>query len=459
MKFAPIFRKIFKRIDLVVFLVIALVLVRVSYKQKLWLDKDRVIAHDVIQYYQYLPATFIYKDITLQFLDEGNYPEDVKMWGQQLPSGNKAGKMTLGMSVMYSPFFVTAHLLAEPLGYDATGYTPPYRFALILSSLFFSITGLYLLLLLLRKYFEPVIVAVTLVIIGLGTNLYFYVTLEPTMTHAYSFFLFTLFIFLIDRWLRKPDWKTSVFLGMVSGLIVIVRVNNGIILMLFLLWNVGSWKMFKERIQFLLRHIPRLGIVILFFAIMLSPQVFYWKYVTGSWIYYSYGEEGFFFLEPKYIDGLFSYRKGWFVYTPLMALSVPGFVLLYRENKKLFFPVAIFTLANTWIILSWWCWWYGGSFGQRSMIESYALLAFPIAYLANRIRRFNMPAFIIFLLIVGTLSAYNIFQTRQYYFGSIHWDSMSRKAYWETFLKWKPTPEFYEYLEPPDYQAALKGDR
>jgi hypothetical protein len=36
---------------------------------------------------------------------------------------------------------------------------------------------------------------------------------------------------------------------------------------------------------------------------------------------------------------------------------------------------------------------------------------------------------------------------------------MSKKAYWETFLKKKPTEKFYEYLEAPDYEAALHGDR
>jgi hypothetical protein len=36
---------------------------------------------------------------------------------------------------------------------------------------------------------------------------------------------------------------------------------------------------------------------------------------------------------------------------------------------------------------------------------------------------------------------------------------MSKDAYWYSFLKKKPTEEFYELVEPPDYKAALKGDR
>jgi len=420
---------------------------------------DRIIAHDVVLYYQYLPATIIYNDIQMRFLDEDPGNKSIKMWGELLPSGNRVGKMTVGMSIMYSPFFFAAHWLAQPLGYEANGYTPPYRLALILSSLVFAIAGLYLLSLLLRKYFDPVITAITLTLLALGTNLYFYTTLEPTMTHAYSFFLYAAFIFLLDKWLLKTSWKNSIILGIISGLIVIIRPVNGIILLLFLLWNVGSWRMFTDRIRFLIKNIHLLVLVIILFLITIFPQLLYWKTVTGHWLFYGYGEEGFFFLQPKYFDGLFSYRKGWLVYTPIMVFSLLGFIVLYYRNRKLFFPIVIFTLINTYIIFSWWCWWYGGSFGQRSMIESYVLLAFPLAYLVNWIRDTSRPVFFVFLIIGGLFTAYNIFQSRQYYFGSIHWDSMSKKAYWETFMKWKPTEEFFDYLDHPDYGAAMEGER
>jgi len=420
---------------------------------------DRIIAHDVVLYYQYLPATIIYNDIQMRFLDEDPGNKSIKMWGELLPSGNRVGKMTVGMSIMYSPFFFAAHWLAQPLGYEANGYTPPYRLALILSSLVFAIAGLYLLSLLLRKYFDPVITSITLILLALGTNLYFYTTLEPTMTHAYSFFLYAAFIFLLDKWLLKTSWKNSIILGIISGLIVIIRPVNGIILLLFLLWNVGSWRMFTDRIRFLIKNIHLLVLVIILFLITIFPQLLYWKTVTGHWLFYGYGEEGFFFLQPKYFDGLFSYRKGWLVYTPIMVFSLLGFIVLYYRNRKLFFPIVIFTLINTYIIFSWWCWWYGGSFGQRSMIESYVLLAFPLAYLVNWIRDTSRPVFFVFLIIGGLFTAYNIFQSRQYYFGSIHWDSMSKKAYWETFMKWKPTEEFFDYLDHPDYGAAMEGER
>ncbi len=48
------------------------------------------------------------------------------------------------------------------------------------------------------------VTAITLLIIIFGTNLYHYVTEEPTMSHAYNFSLISIFVFLTVKWLEKP---------------------------------------------------------------------------------------------------------------------------------------------------------------------------------------------------------------------------------------------------------------
>jgi hypothetical protein len=63
------------------------------------------------------------------------------------------------------------------------------------------------------------------------------------------------------------------------------------------------------------------------------------------------------------------------------------------------------------------------------------------------------------MLLLAALISLNLFQTRQYYKGVIHWDSMSKKAYWNTYFRTRPAPNLYEVIEPPDYSAALQGDR
>lgn len=189
------------------------------------------------------------------------------------------------------------------------------------------------------------------------------------------------------------------------------------------------------------------------------PQMVFWKINAGHWLFYTYGDEGFFFTRPALLKGLFSWRKGWLLYTPMMALSLTGFVFLKKRIPQAFWPLLVFSLLNIWIITSWWSWWYGGSLGMRPMIDSYSLLALPlaafVAWLLEKKRNVKISGLTLILL----LNYHSVFQTFQYYYGAIHWDSMSRKAYFSSFGHLRPQPDFKDKLDPPDYKAAKKGIR
>src|SRR5690606_33668373 len=51
----------------------------------------------------------------------------------------------------------------------------------------------------------------------------------------------------------------------------------------------------------------------------------------------------------------------------------------------------------------------------------------------------------------------NYKQTHQFIKGLIHYDSMTKSAYWEIFLRPHHTVDFYDYLSPPDYDNAREG--
>ena len=91
------------------------------------------------------------------------------------------------------------------------------------------------------------------------------------------------------------------------------------------------------------------------------------------------------------------------------------------------------------------------------MIESYAIMAIPLAavveYFTKSKRWIKYLSFSIFFLFIS----HGIFQTFQYYYGAIHWDSMTKKAYFHSFGKLKPSGKFWEYLEEPNYKSAHDG--
>lgn len=437
--------------------IIILVVAYSNHYNKFWKDPGRIIAYDVISYYQYLPAIFVHHDLTMKFLekDPGKYQK--KFWANRTETGKYMGRMTMGVAVMYSPFFIVAHSLAGPLGYEADGYSPPYKVALIIASIVYLALGLFLLRHFLKKYYPDPAVALTLLLIGLATNLYFYTVIEPTMSHVFSFFLFGLFLVLLHRWLNKTSRLNALWLGLSAGLIVLVRPSNGIIVVLVLLWEVGSWSDLKHRLTLLLRSWDSILVMALAGLLVLAPQILYWKYVSGHWISYTYGQEGFFFNNPQFIRGMFSYRKGWLVYTPVMALALAGLIVLFYRHRKQFWPVFVFSFINLYIVFSWWSWWYGGGFGQRALIESYAILSLPMtAFIVWTLEK-KWAFKVLILLVASGFIFLNIFQTRQYYFGSIHWEGMTKEAYWDSFLRYRPSENFHGLIRYPDNKAALTG--
>jgi len=420
-----------------------------------WTHSNRVIYHDVISYYSYLPATFIYKDLTLNFIqDSGGYFSD-KFWPLKTPDGRNVIKMSMGLSFLYAPFFVLGHITAGLTDYPADGFSVPYKFFLTMSALFYLALGLFFLRKVLENYFSWKVVVITLITVVLGTNLYYYSAIESTMPHVYLFALFSAFIYMTIRWYEKPDMENSIIIGLLGGLITLIRPTDIILSVFFLLWDVKSAKELKERFLFFVRN-PRFIIAMaLTFAVVWIPQLAYWKFATGHWLYYSYNNEGFNFLHPHIIDGMFSYRKGWLLYTPVMLFAIAGVALSYRKMKEIFVPSLVFLMLNIYIITSWWCWWYGGSFGGRPFIDSYPILALSLAVFIKWTFSLKKTAKLISHIVITLLVLLNLFQTWQYYGGNIHYDAMTKKAYWKIFLRPFPDDTYKQFLDHPDYEKAV----
>ena len=436
----------------------SIIVLMCMFNVKFWKHESRVICWDVISYYAYLPATFIYDDVTLDFLNNSSLDKEVQFWPIKTPIGKNAIKTSMGMSFLYAPFFLLGHFYALHSHYAANGFTVPYKFALMMSSLFYLLIGLFFLRKVLLKYYSETVTGITLISIFFGTNLFYYSAYEATLSHAYNFSLFAVFIYLSIKWHKKPSVKNSIWFGLLFGLLSLVRPSNIIIILFFGLWQVKSFKDIGKRFMFFIKSYRLIFIMILSFLIVWIPQFIYWKVVSGSFLYYSYSNnEHFFFNNPQIINGLFSYRKGWLLYTPIMAFALLGIFVLYKRNKSFFLPILTFQLVNIYIILSWWAWWYGGCYGARAFIDSYSILAIPFAafvdLLIKQKKLFKIPG----LVLVFALVLFSVFQTSQYYYGEIHWDSMSKKAYWSTFGKLSRPDNFQQLLEHPDYAKAKEG--
>lgn len=436
--------------------IISMIVLSMVYKFSTNGWNKRVLESDVLSYYSYLTSTVIYNDITLSFLDDGEENYSKYFWAKKNNNGKYIIKTTMGMAIIYSPFFFIAHGIEKISGQEANGYSATYKTIISFGALFYLIIGLIIIKKLLQKIFSPLITTITLVLLYFGTNLYYYATIEPGIPHTYDFTLIALFIYLTSKWLNSFKFKHSILLGLLIGIIVLVRPINILIVIILLFWGVKKRADFIARIHNFLKNWPAILIIIICALIVWIPQLLYWKMQSGQYFYNSYNEF-FFFKNFHFHEALFGFRKGWFIYTPIMFIATIGLFFGMKKLQKQKLSLYIFLPIFVYFTFSWWCWWYGGGFGARTMIDVYAFMAFPLAGLTDRFLIKKKILKISFLSIILLLVLLNLFQSYQYKSLAIHWDSMTKEAYLYSFFKSEPPDNFEDFLSEPDYERAIQG--
>jgi len=441
----------------IVSLFILLWVTKTMIHEKQWKTDTYVISSDVIWYYEYLPAIFIYHDYTLEFIDKYKGTHKFTMDLKELPNHKKVIKTSMGMSLLYAPFFFVGHGYALLSNYDAGGYSQPYRIAIMLASFFYLMLGLFYLSKLLLKYFDQYVSSWVILLIVFGTNLYYYATYCTGFTHQYAFALIAMFLWYTIKWHESKKYKYSIILGILIGLISLVRPTNILVLIFFVLWDIKSIHDIKKQLFIFFKEYKKLMIIILCSVIIWVPQFLYWKAISGSFLCYSYVGERFFFDNPHVLKGLFSYRKGWLLYSPVMIFSVIGLVFLTKKTKEMSFAIYLFLLLFVYMIFSWWCWWYGGSFGLRAMIDIYAVWAIPMAAFFTWVYVQKKVIKSFFILISALLLLVGMHHTNKYLHGSIHYDSMTKESWMDSYFSVYPSESFYSKLRAPEAQRVHDG--
>ncbi len=409
-----------------------------------------MLTWDVFGYYLYLPSHFIQHDIALQnqewitqLLDKYE-PTSTLYQAIQIENGNWVMKYSMGMSFLYAPFFFIAHLIAELLGYPADGLSLPYQITLSIGGLIYAIIGLIYFSKVLRHFFDQKVTSIVLILIFFGTN-YFQLTIfdGTLLSHNFLFMLYSILIYFTIKFYQDFKLKNTVIIGFTAGLITLVRPSEGICILIPLLWCNSSENYFTSKIKLLKTQFLPLVLASVCFLIMLLPQLIYWKSVTGHYLFYSYTNpgEGFDFFFPHTYNFLFSFRKGWFIYTPLILFAFTGLYFLYKKNKALSISIFSFILLDIYICSSWSNWWYaGGSFSSRSLVPIYSLLAIPLGFLIEKITLSKQKKSL-FYPVFGFFILLNLFQTWQFENGIISKERMTKAYYFSIFGKTSKDPK------------------
>lgn len=333
-------------------------------------------------YYMYLPAVFIYHTFEKDSLPSLSHKEDLPYPGTNLI----LNRYTYGVALLETPFFLLTHLFAslDWFGSSApTGFSGSYSDALIYSGVFYAMLGLWFLFKALGQIFSTWTAFFTSQLIFLGTNAFYYTVGEPGTSHIFSFFLCAWLVYLTPQWYTKSTVWNSLALGFVAGMIVLIRPTNIIVLLYPLFYQVYRLQDLRGRINALFQRLAYLAWALLPVILVALPQMYYWYFVTGKWIVFSYGEGNFFpyLTHPKMFRVLLDVQNGLLIYSPIIWISILGMVITSYLNLHSGPVITFIFLLATYLFGSWLFWWFGGAFGHRCYVELYPLLAIPMAYI------------------------------------------------------------------------------
>lgn len=415
---------------------------------------NNVLSWDTYGAYLHLPANFIYGD---PFLTDWSWIEAMNEKYNATPSyyqfweaetGRQVIKYPMGFAVIYAPFFFVGHWLAPSLGYAQDGFSEPYQWAIIAGHCFYVLLGLWFARKVLLHYFSERTTAILLLMLFAGTNFFFTTTVMIAMPHGHLFLFYALLLLFTIRWHKQTNWFNSVCLGLVIGTAALIRATEILMALIPILWNVSNKETLKQKWLWVKAHKNQVFLVAFVVFSMGSIQLIYYKLTTGHFFVDAYNNagEGFDFFSPHTFNFLFSARKGWLVYTPILIFSFVGFWLMKRKSHHDFLPLFVFAALNIYLLSSWTCWWYAESFGQRAVVQSYLILLIPLGFFLEYLFKqsfWKQSSFGILILIFVGL---NQFQTWQLHHGLIHPSRMTHDAYWAHFLKTEAHPNFETLL-------------
>jgi len=423
--------------DLLPFLICIMVSFFICYRlfQPKGTGWKTIITSDGRGYYAYLPAILLYGDLSFQQvtkIEKKSYGRYDYLPEYLVGDGDKVvNKYVAGEALLLLPFFLLAIFFSWVIGLPLDGYSFFFQLFTGLGALFYTSLGLLFLRQILRRLeVSDRVIAWVLTVILLGTNLFYYTIWQATMSHPYSFCAINGFLLFVLKAIEQKDRKHAFLSGLFLGLVILIRPVNGLVIFLvpFLCATPGNFRSF-------LRYLFSSGGAG-FFAVLipiLFIQLILWYIQTGRWLIWSYPNEGFYFNRPEIAEVLLGYRKGLFVYTPVLALSILGLFTMVRSARFRLIVAVLFLCLMTYVSASWWNWYFGDGFGMRPFIDVYGLFAILLAFLLNAgaIRKVMAPVGVILVVLIF----FNLFQTWQYLQKIIHPFDMDHEKYSYVFFR------------------------
>jgi hypothetical protein len=328
------------------------------------------IENDGVGYFSYLHSLVV--DHDLDFTNEyaAASAEHIAYYAPLLQTRTATGMLAnffpVGAAVISLPAYV-AMLAAHPSGEPQFGV--PFTAAVSLVSLLVGLLALVLAYRLATALTDSKAALVGVIAAAAATPFLYYLLYEPSYSHTFSAGAVAAFVYV---WWSRRDRRSAVgwlALGMLGGLMGLIRYQDGPLLLIGLLDRPRRWW-----------HL------VLFFIgalVAFAPQLVIDQVLFGSFLPARPAGQDLQLFPGHYLDVLFSTRHGLFTWTPIALLAAAGFVFVRDRRLQAAF---IYAFVVEVIIAGAAPDWYGGfSFGMRRFVSLTPFFGFGLAALAQKV--------------------------------------------------------------------------
>lgn len=335
-------------------------------------------------YYCYLPGLFHY-GFRAHRMPEGLEARTGAGFTADRTRDRLVTKYTYGTALFQLPFYAAAEI-GGPRGSDP--WDLRHQQAIACCGVFYWTAGLVLLGLALHARWRPGWWLIVLVLgcVAFGTNTFYSAFRQPGYSHAVSFFLVSLALYLTwhghgDAPSRRRTW----LFAFTCAALVVVRVFDALLVAaLCALW---SWR-FPLSLR-TWRWYATMGTALLLLAL---PQMAYWYAVHGTPLIYSYGDERFTALaSPRIAEVVLAPENGLLPHAPVLFLVPLGMIVLWSWSRRLALLLMVLFAAAIYGFASWHAWHFGCSYGMRPFVQYVPVAAVPLLALFAWLRDHARP--------------------------------------------------------------------
>jgi hypothetical protein len=309
----------------------------------------------------------------------------------QIVATTKAGKAenhySPGVALLLIPAYGVAHglsLAAQSLGWpvSSTGYGDLYQILSGIAAVLYVVTALWLL--------EKIVLTFTgdasmsrlaSLAIFLTTSLFYYGSYDVLNSHFASFFLIVYFFYLFIK--KDRSVLSNFLLGMLAGLLITNRLQDGVVVIIWLLDFCKSLYSSREvKWKISLFNVVAFGVGA---CCMILPLLIHWSvtftdltqhtYLRGLLL--TYGDQNF----PNLLGSLFHPMTGLFFRAPLLLIAYLSFWWYLKKWSSWNITLLHLFFIIQYVIITLQGGWHAAAYGGRMYISSLVFFAVLIGKL------------------------------------------------------------------------------